>query len=174
MKVYKKKELVQYVTIRAMFFHGYVQGITCVSEPLTILKDLKLRQKQEGRPTCMLFSELLKNPCLHRPWPPRVMWWYVMGYLETSEYLLSGGGGGGRWEGFGGVTWFSVEKKGGGWIVANRIRWLGGGTIGTNWPPINCQWGEGGRVIIRIFQGGIIKLFRATTKIPTPLPSGDK
>ena len=35
----------------------------------------------------MLFSELLKNTCLHRPWPPR-------GYLETSEYLLSGGGGG--------------------------------------------------------------------------------
>ena len=34
----------------------------------------------------MLFSELLKNTCLHRPWPPR-------GYLETSEYLLSGGGG---------------------------------------------------------------------------------
>ena len=24
-----------------------------------------------------------------------------------------GGGGGGRWEGFGGVTWFSVEKEGG-------------------------------------------------------------
>lgn len=43
--IQKKKELVQYVTIRAMFFHGYVQGITCVSEPLTILKDLKLRQK---------------------------------------------------------------------------------------------------------------------------------
>lgn len=36
----------------------------------------------------MLFSELLKNTCLHRPWPPR-------GYLETSEYLLSGGGEGG-------------------------------------------------------------------------------
>lgn len=61
----------------------------------------------------MLFSELLKNPCLHRPWPPRVMQWYVIAYLETSEYLLSGGGEGGRWEGFGGVTWFSEEKKGG-------------------------------------------------------------
>lgn len=65
----EKKELVQYLTIRAMFF----QGITCVSEPLTILKDLKLRQKQEGRPTCILLSELLKNTYLHRPWPPRVM-----------------------------------------------------------------------------------------------------
>lgn len=107
----KKKELVQYVTIRAMFF----QGITCVSEPLTILKDLKLRQKQEGRPTCMLFSELLKNTCLHRPWPPR-------GYLETSEYLLSGGGGGGRWEGFGGESHgFQWKRRGGGLIVVNRI-----------------------------------------------------
>ena len=55
----------------------------------------------------MLFSEMLKNTCLHRPWPPR-------GYLETSEYLLSGGGGRGEMGGFWGrVTWFSVEKKGG-------------------------------------------------------------
>ena len=98
MKVYKKKkELVQYVTIRAMFF----QGITCVSEPLTILKDLKLRQKQEGRPTCMLLSELLKNPCLHRPWPPRVM------------YLLSGGGGRGEMGGFWGSHMVFSGKEGG-------------------------------------------------------------
>lgn len=100
MKVYKKKkELVQYVTIRAMFF----QGITCVSEPLTILKDLKLRQKQEGRPTCMLLSELLKNPCLHRPWPPRVM------------YLLSGGGGeGGDGRVLGESHGFQWKRRGGG------------------------------------------------------------
>ena len=99
MKVYKKKkELVQYVTIRAIFF----QGITCVSEPLTILKDLKLRQKQEGRPTCMLLSELLKNPCLHRPWPPRVM------------HLLSGGGEGGDGRVLGESHGFQWKRRGGG------------------------------------------------------------
>ena len=113
-----------------MFFHGYVQGITCVSEPLTILKDLKLRQKQEGRPTCMLFSELLKNPCLHRPWPPRIMLWYVIGYLETSEYLLSGGG---EMGGFWGSHMVFSGKEGGRVNRRQQNTMIGGGgTIGTN------------------------------------------
>lgn len=43
------------------------------------------------------------------------------------------GGGGGRWEGFGGVTWFSVEKEGGRVNRRQQNMMMGeGGTIGTN------------------------------------------
>ena len=37
------------------------------------------------------------------------------------------GGGGGRWEGFGGVTWLSVEKKGGRVNRRQQNTMMGGG-----------------------------------------------
>ena len=78
----------------------------------------------------MLFSELLKNPCLHRPWPPRIMLWYVIGYLETSEYLLSGGGGDGRV--LGESHGFQWKRRGAGESSPTEYDDWGGGTIGTN------------------------------------------
>ena len=49
-----------------------------------------------------------------------------------SIYCRGGGGKGGRWEGFGGVTWFSEEKKGGRVNRRQQNTMMGGGTIGTN------------------------------------------
>lgn len=72
----------------------------------------------------MLFSELLKNPCLHRPWPPRIMLWYVIGYLETSEYLLSGGG---EMGGFWGSHMVLSGKEGGRVNRRQQNTMIGGG-----------------------------------------------